>query len=356
MIKQANLIDFILRHRALYHVLFWLLFLLLYTVIDGLASENYRESFIKYGVMLPSQILASYSISYFLVPQLLLKKKYWQFTLGFLASVYLFCAMARWSMVHLAEPFFREDFRQETILEILSDPLYLLAVYFPGIYLLVFMFISLRNVKARFEQRHEMEVLQKEKATAELKFLKGQIQPHFLFNTLNNLYALALEQSPELPDAIIKLSEILDHMLYQSAEKESLLSQEIQLLDNYIELEKLRYGEKLNIVFDRPTLDNSAKIAPLILLSFVENAFKHGVRGNKNPEVKIKLHLGEDLLKFEIWNNKPEIIDNTIQEGNNGLGASNVKRQLDLLYPQQYQLHVDDQPNSYFVSLSLPLS
>ena len=145
-------------------------------------------------------------------------------------------------------------------------------------------------------------------------------------------------------------------MLYQSAEKESLLSQEIQLLDNYIELEKLRYGEKLNIVFDRPTLDNSAKIAPLILLSFVENAFKHGVRGNKNPEVKIKLHLGEDLLKFEIWNNKPEIIDNTIQEGNNGLGASNVKRQLDLLYPQQYQLHVDDQPNSYFVSLSLPLS
>lgn len=351
--KQHKIIDFFLYNRVVYHVLFWVIALVLYTLIDGLNTGFYRNAFIKYLALLPTQILAAYTLAYYLTPFFLARGKYFYFGLGFLFSIYIFSALGRWSMIYLAEPWIRTDFQQESLLEILSDPLYLVSVYFPSIYLIVFIFYALKNVKARFEERHQMAVLQKEKTSSELQLLKTQIHPHFLFNTLNNLYALSIEQSPKVPDAILKLSDMLDYVLYQCANPLVLLEKEIALIENYIALERLRYGEKLDFELESQITDQNYKVAPLLLLSIVENIFKHGVRGNKAPVVRLFLKVENQKLHFKAYNNKPS---QPLQVAAGGIGTSNVKKQLDLLYPQQHDLKIEDLPESYSITLKLPLS
>ena len=356
MEKQKNIVDVFLSNRVLYHFLFWIITLLLYTLIDGLNTGFYKINFIKYLALLPIQILSAYTLAYYLTPRFWARGKYFQFFVGFALSAYLFSALGRMSMIYLAEPFIRTDFQQESVLEILTDPLYLLSVYFPGIYLIVFIFYALKNVKARYEEKHHMAVLQKEKTSNELQFLKTQIHPHFLFNTLNNLYALAIEQSPKVPEVILKLSEMLDYMLYTCADPLVPVEKEIQFIETYIELESLRYGKKLDLQFDHDIGETSYKMAPLLLLSLVENAFKHGVRGNQNPLVRIDLKIEKQELYFEVFNNKPALVNSSLNEKKIGIGTSNIQKQLDLLYPQQYELFTEDEIDYYSVSLSIPLS
>ena len=352
--KQRKVIDFFLYNQVLYHVLFWIIALVLYTLIDGLNTGFYRNTFIKYLALLPTQILAAYTLAYYLTPKFLAQGKYFLFGISFLFSIYLFSALGRWSMIYLAEPWIRTDFQQESLFEILSDPLYLASVYFPGIYLIVFIFYALKNVKARFEERHQMAVLQKEKTNNELRLLKTQIHPHFLFNTLNNLYALSIEQSPKVPDAILKLSDMLDYVLYQCSDPLVALNKEVELIENYIALESLRYGPQLDLKFEHQLEEHTNyKIAPLLLLSIVENVFKHGIRGNKRPIVRLSLEIENHHLYFKAYNNKPSQVS---QINAGGIGTSNVKKQLNLLYPKQHDLQIEDLPESYSITLKLPLS
>lgn len=353
--KQQKIIDLFLQNRILYHILFWVIALLLYTLIDGLNTGFYRNTFIKYLALLPAQILATYSLTYYLTPNFLAKGKYFYFAVGFLISVYLFSAFGRWSMIYLAEPWIRSDFQQESWIEILSDPLYLVSVYFPGLYLIVFIFYALKNIKARFEERHQIAILQKEKTDSELQLLKTQIHPHFLFNTLNNLYALSIEQSPKVPDAILKLSDLLDYVLYQCSGASVPLEKEVAFIKNYIELESLRYGDKLDLCFNFELEESKHQVVPLVLLSLVENVFKHGVRGNKTPKVELSIKVEKQALHFKAYNNKPQAVSKASASLRKGIGSTNVKKQLDLLYPNQYDLQIEDLPESYSVSLKLPL-
>ena len=355
MEKQNQIVDQLLYNRVAYHSLFWLFALFLYTLIEGLNLGFYRDTFIKYLALLPVQILAAYSLAYYLTPRFLAQRKYFQFFLAFSVSAYLFSALGRWSIIYIAEPFIRTDFQQESILEILTDPLYLMSIYFPGIYLIVFIFYALKNVKARYEEKHHLAVLQKEKTDNELKFLKTQIHPHFLFNTLNNLYALAIEQSPKVPEVILKLSDLLDYMLYTCADPLVPVEKEVQFIETYIELEQLRYGEKLDLEFKHEVGVFSYKMAPMLLVSLVENAFKHGVRGNKQAVVRISLKVEDQKLHFNVFNNKPEHPIGKTEENKPGIGTNNIQKQLNLLYPQQYELQTDDAAEHYSVSLSIPL-
>jgi len=354
--SHQHLIDYILHRRALSHLIFFGGFFGIVVMLAALNSGEIIPHLINYSVMLPAQILATYALVYWLAPkELLLKKRYLEFGLLFCLSAYLFSAMARIGVVHVAEPFTRTDFEQETILEILTDPFYLFSIYFPSVYQVPFIFLLIKNVKDRFDERHQLEVLQKEKATTELKFLKAQIHPHFLFNTLNSLYALTLEQSPKAADVVLKLSEMLDHILYQSGEKEVPISQELKLIQHYIDLESLRYEDKLNINFQQEIDDSSTKIAPLILLSIIENAFKHGVSGAiSEAEVKINLQLASKKLRFEVFNTKPSLAhQNPIEK--EGIGAENIKRQLALIYPKSHQITIEDREESYLLILEINL-
>ncbi|HYQ57407.1 MAG TPA: histidine kinase, partial [Draconibacterium sp.] len=191
---------------------------------------------------------------------------------------------------------------------------------------------------------------------AELKLLKAQIHPHFLFNTLNNLYGLTLEKSDDAPDLVLRLSDILDYILYRCNEKRVLLSDELTNLQNYIAIEKLRYSKKLNLETDLPNETDNLQIAPLLLLPFVENTFKHGVSNNPVAAfIRIKLSTRHTAIEFIIENSK----NPTQRQAPNyskGIGLKNVQKRLELLYPQKYKLKIDDKEETFSVTLSLELA
>jgi len=194
--------------------------------------------------------------------------------------------------------------------------------------------------------------IQKEKTAAELKALKSQLNPHFLFNTLNNIYSLSLDNSPKTSESIGKLSEILDYILYRCDSKFVPLDNEIKLLENYIDLEKLRYDDRLQVTFQKQ-VESNVQIAPLVLLSLVENAFKHGAgEDGGSPIIYISLTAKQNLFTFVITNSLSETLT---EKPKSAIGLENIKKQLDLLYPNTYQLKIEKQANLFTVTLILKL-
>ena len=355
--NKTTLVDRIMQNRILSHVLFWGGFFVIFTILATLNSGDIKESLISYLAFLPAQLLAGYILVYYQVPKLLLKKKYLIFAISFFLSIYGFSVLARLSSIYLAEPFFRENFYQESIIEVLLDPLYLAVVYFPSVYVFVFLMLVVKIIKDRFQEIHQLEIIQKEKANTELKFLKAQIHPHFLFNTLNNLYALTLIKSDAAPEVVLKLSEMLDYILYQCNEPTVPIIKEIELLQGYIDLEMLRYGEQLELSFTHSYDDPNILFAPLILLSFVENAFKHGASGNlKNPKINIVLEIKNSQLYFKIFNTKMLQINESKKDQKKGIGFNNAERQLELNYKNNYDLKINDNENDYEVILKIDLN
>lgn len=352
------LIDRVLKNRLLSHLLFWAGLFFLITVLAALNTGKIRPHLITYLVTLPSQMAAAYALNYYQIPQLLYKKKYLLFAISLVGCIYVFSALDRISVVYFAEPYIRTDFQQESIAEILSDTAYLFSVYFTGTYMYAFVMMLIKAVKNRYEEKHQIEILQKEKATNELKFLKGQIQPHFLFNTLNNLYALTLTKSDLAPKVVLKLSELLDFILYQSNQSSIPISKEIELIQGFIDLETLRYGEKIAIDFNYKMENKSTQISPLLLLPLVENAFKHGASGSvDNPIINIDLKVQSNQILFDIFNTKPKKVITQVMKGNGkGIGTENLKRQLELNYPNKHTLVVEETPETYKVRLAIDLN
>jgi two-component system, LytTR family, sensor kinase len=197
--------------------------------------------------------------------------------------------------------------------------------------------------------------LVKEKLEAELKFLKTQTNPHFLFNTLNNIYALARKKSDNTAETVMKLSKLLRFMLYEARKNRISLGDEIHMIDSYLELEKIRYNERLKIRFDKHVDDASQEIAPMILLPFIENAFKHGAGETRFESfICIDLKLQNGILHFSIENSKDEDDhkENAVHEN---IGLSNVRRQLHLMY-KEYDLKVQNLSTTFNVSLTLNLN
>ncbi|GAB5399399.1 MAG: histidine kinase [Aureisphaera sp.] len=347
--------DRILQYRIASHLLFWV-FLIGAFSLSATLSSGTLDHFYNYAGMLPAQIAAAYFLNYYQVPKLLFKKKYISFALSLIASIYVLSVIARCGIVYVAEPFFRDDFTQESIWEILWDVPYLFAVYFPAIYIYAFIMLIIKTIKKRFEVRHEMEVLQKEKAKSELKFLKAQIQPHFLFNTLNNLYALTLAKSDLAPEVVLKLSELLDFILYQSDQPTIAIEKEIELIQGFLDLESLRYGDGLDLVFEHSVDESNTQIAPLLLLPLVENAFKHGSSGSSgNAKIHIHLLTQDRTLSFSVFNSKPDHKEADYDRDKLRIGTANLKRQLELNYPKRHQLEAKDAKDSYWVKLSIDL-
>ncbi|MEM6771160.1 MAG: histidine kinase, partial [Bacteroidota bacterium] len=195
-----------------------------------------------------------------------------------------------------------------------------------------------------------------EKAQAELRLLKAQIHPHFLFNTLNNLYSLTVEKSDQAPEVVERLSEMLDYQLYQCNTPKVAVRKEIELLENYIQLESLRYGKRLRLSFEHSVDDPGAQIAPLILISPVENAFKHGASGNADsPFIEIQLNVTAGMLYFNVRNNKPPIAITDHTEYTEGIGLNNIRKQLRLLYPDQHVLTIEETEQEFHLSLVITL-
>ena len=354
--KKA-LIDYIVQNRLISHLLFWVGLALIITVLATLNSGTFMANFANSLAMLPAQIGAAYVLNYFQIPKLLLKRRNFVFGLSMLLSIYFFSALGRLSIIYLAEPFFRQNFVQESVAEVLSDSAYLFSIYFPSVYMYAFIMLLIKAVKNRFEEKHHIEVLQKEKVNNELKFLKAQIQPHFLFNTLNNLYALTLAKSDLAPKVVLKLSEVLDFILYQSVETNIAVQKEMELLEAFIELETLRHGNALHISFTHNIVDETVQIAPLMLLPLVENAFKHGTKNGPHASIDAELTVTKEELSFKINNKKNTKEKNhTINASSSGIGITNLKRQLTLNYPKKHEIHINETEEDYQVTLHIDLN
>ncbi|WP_428667643.1 sensor histidine kinase [Runella sp.] len=190
-----------------------------------------------------------------------------------------------------------------------------------------------------------------EKQAAELAFLKSQINPHFLFNTLNNIYSLVYKKADTAPDAVMKLSEMMRYMLYESNEEKVDLNKEIKYLQNFTALQRLRYHGPQFIDFDILGQVEGLRIAPLLLIAFVENAFKHGEVSDAQFPLSIVIMVNQQNLHLEVRNRKSR--QNKAEEG--GIGLQNVKRRLDLLYKDRYSLDIEDALDHYRCELNLML-
>ena len=203
----------------------------------------------------------------------------------------------------------------------------------------------------------QKELLEKEKqkTEVELKALKAQINPHFFFNTLNSIYSMALDKDERLPGTVLQLSDLMRYFLYESKDNFVPLEKELVVADNYIALQKIRAGKQLSIEISKKGEVNSQKIAPLLLITFLENAFKHGAKGSSgNTFIKLDIKIEKNKLNFTVENSKG-LIDEVNTGDHNGLGLENVKRQLELLYPGKHLLNIKDEQDRFVVALQLSL-
>ncbi|MFC5409326.1 sensor histidine kinase [Larkinella bovis] len=205
-----------------------------------------------------------------------------------------------------------------------------------------------------YEQQRILQKITVEKLQAEVNFLRSQVNPHFLFNILNNLYALTLKKSDLAPDVVLKLSEMMEYMLYDSDDVRVPLEKEIRYLQNYIELEKIRCGDHSDIALEINGKPNGQEIAPLLLLPLIENAFKHGIgRQAREAWLHGRINLDASAVELTVENNKPALQP---PEAKGGIGLANLRKRLELLYPGRHTFQTEEKPDRYKVSLSILFS
>lgn len=205
----------------------------------------------------------------------------------------------------------------------------------------------------KWKQEKIIKDLKEQQLQMELNFLKMQIQPHFFFNTLNNIYTLTLQKSDKAAPLVAKHAEIMRYILYESSRELVTLKQEIDFLKNYTEVEKLHFSEKMDIGFDSQGIDKKAMVEPMLLLPFVENAFKHGIREETNKGyVHIIISLVENDLSVEIKNSKPKNINKNKEKG---IGLQNAYKRLDMLYPGKHTVDIEETGADYELRLNLIL-
>jgi len=214
--------------------------------------------------------------------------------------------------------------------------------------------LAIKIMKRWYIKQKETEQLTREKINAELQLLKAQIHPHFLFNTLNNIYSFILNDSELAPEMIKKLSCLLNYILNDCNRQWVPLDKEISMLQDYITLEQIRYGDRLNLSLHIQGSAKDKMISPLLLIPFVENSFKHGTsRMLTHPWMRLSLFIGNNDLEFILVNNKPGNYNES--NGKKGIGLSNVKKRLELIYPETHRLRIVESEMSFEVSLKIPL-
>lgn len=216
------------------------------------------------------------------------------------------------------------------------------------------LFIAWRLNKRYFRRIRERTALSKEKADIEFQLLKAQVHPHFLFNTLNNIYSFALDGSPRAEELLVRLSSMMSYMIYDCEADRMPLQRELHLLEDYIGLEKARYGDRLRLQVSIQGDTWRRHIAPLLMIPFVENSFKHGAsQVLDQPWVRLQISAAGDKLDFRLSNNRPP--ETAAHNGKSGIGLSNIRQRLDLLYPDAYQLEIDSAAGIFSIHMVVPL-
>ena len=354
MPSDVKYVDTVLSVRWLNHFIFWVVLTLSTAYHGSLYGGLFIQNLANMVSLLPIHILTAYTAVYFIIPRFLFRKKWIVFALVLILLCYTSAVISRLLIVYVAEPLVRGEVDKESLWQIVKDPIYLLQVYVPSLLLPTLLLFLIKMTKERFSQRNREAQLIKEKQSTEINFLKAQMNPHLLFNTLNNIYSLAQSGSEDTPEMILKLSDIMDYTLYECRAAEVLVTREWELIENYADLEVLRFSDQVNLLLSERIDNSQAKIAPLLLIPIVENAFKYGLKtSHTDPEIKIDLTVKEGFLQLKTSNTKDK--SHTNQSVQHGIGLKNLRRQLNIHYPERHQLILDESEDRYNVNLKIEL-
>lgn len=339
------------RHRVvLLHLSFWCVYLsfFVYQITSGRRREvDLLEVFIHASFHVIFNVTVAYMNYFIFLPRFLERKNVGQYLLEFFIPFLSLLALRVYLQRYIVDGYTNK-------VEFFYSSTFIIQAGATSLFIVLFV-AMLRFAQDWFEFEAKKKTIENEKLTAELNFLKEQINPHFLFNTLNNLYYLAYSNSPNTTEVIAKLSQMMRYMIYDTNHAKVLLSKEIEYMENYISLERLRLNNQIPIDFYVGGKYDDVWITPLILITFLENAFKHGVSStNPNAWVKVNIQLVENTCVCVIENSK-----NTVaapeRNGKSGIGLLNVQRRLELSYPGNYTLEINDNPDKYAIKLKLKL-
>jgi two-component system, LytTR family, sensor kinase len=339
------------KYRILWHIIFWIAVYLAYMVsYGGYGGGKYGYEALINLILLPVRIVFTYAMIYFVIPRYLLTYRYKWFILATLIHAFLFGTILWFHFYFLLN--FKEYWCCYNKYPLIYLPKILVQIIINyGIPLFA---VIIKLFKYWYLDQVYKSQLEKEKLSSELKYLKSQIHPHFLFNTLNNLYALTLTKSEKASDIVIKLSNLLDYMLYNSNTDRITLNKEIDIVKSYIELEKIRYSDRLDLKLNIIGDTNSVNVAPLILFPFIENAFKHGASNDsKQPYINISIQMKDNVLILNVANSIPAVKKET--SNGEGIGLNNIRRRLELIYPDQHELSFAESEDKFEVMLKLNL-
>ncbi len=334
-------VQYILLHILALLVIIFLPFVIIYEYRgSGISSEEMKFLYL-HTITTVFWILLFYSNTSYLIPKFLYERKY------ILFSIIQFLLFVLIIVSH--KIFFELILPTKNFVLLIS-----LKYNFIPFLFTVLGSIAIKTVSDRLKADGVATERQSEALKSELAFLRSQINPHFIFNILNNIVALSRLKSKELEPTIMKLSSLMQYMLYESNESQVLLSHEADYLTSYIDLQKQRFGKRLKINFDVDIEDDRHTIEPMLLIPFVENAFKHGMGLVPDPEIDISLKVSGNELLFEVKNKFIE--DDDAKDKLSGIGLSNVKRRLELLYGPNQELKINKQQDWFTVSLRLNLN
>lgn len=284
-----------------------------------------------YGVL----NITIFYVHYFRInPVLIGAGRYWR-AAAYMAVVLIISVVVKYGIARYYADFILQYRDSDNQTQTLTPLRYAVAALITGLF---FMLLStaVYVISTNFKTREDRKNLETEKLNAELAFLRSQINPHFLFNSLNNIYSLAYQKSDQTPEAILKLSEIMRYMLYESNEESVWLEEEINYLENYIELQKLRFKEKVYVDLHVNIDGQGHRIMPLLMISFLENAFKHGVSTDPNKPIRIDISVKAGRLHFNTENAKNQVN----KDQTKGVGLTNLKRRLQLGYPDRHTINI----------------
>lgn len=336
--------------RIALHLCFWISFYFFYASLYGYISGNFKNVLLQSLFTLPIDICITYFTIYFLIPRYLLKKKYFYYIL-FLIFSCLFAGAAERLLNHFyVYPLFYPKYIPAEI------PIFTLRFFniTVSIFLVVILANAIKILKFWLNEKHHRMELEIQNQSSELALLRNQINPHFLFNTLNNIHTLITKDSDKAADALMRLSEIMRYMLYETTVELVPIEKEIEYIQSYIELQKLRLT---NPQYIHCKLDDNLKgflIAPMLFIPFIENTFKHSDKNNKNEPISISLRTDGQGIFFSssnpIRSKHEESLDKV-----GGIGLKNVKRRLELLYPNNYSLEIAEKNSTFTVQLTINL-
>jgi two-component system, LytTR family, sensor kinase len=336
----------LLSRRSVYHTLFWVVMFSSLIWLDYSQNNDLKLALINEGITLFFYFILVYVNLLYLIPQFMARS----------AVVYLLMVVLTSVIVTPIQIFvlFMRFSDNSSFREMLIDQQKFL---FLANILVTLLSTVLRVIMDWWRYQMEKQELVTQNIQSELRFLKSQINPHFLFNTLNNLFALTLKKSDDAPQVVLKLSEIMRYMLYECNEKEVLLSKEIQYIHNYLELERLRLPKAADIRFETNGHVSHQMVAPLLFVPFVENAFKHGINHHLTGGgfIRMTMNIADDALEFIVENSKTENLPRQEHPRSGGIGLSNVRQRLRILYPDAHDLEINDEPGLYRVTLRLNL-